>query len=79
MYYREVVVAHTISLRLQDDNFRRLDYLCRELERTKSYIIKKALQQYLDSYSEYEIALGRLKDKDDEIISSDEMRKRFGL
>lgn len=42
-------MAHTISLRLQDDSFSRLEYLCQELERTKSYIIKKALEQYLDS------------------------------
>ncbi|MCK4358713.1 MAG: ribbon-helix-helix protein, CopG family [Candidatus Cloacimonetes bacterium] len=72
-------MPHTISLRLQDSTFENLDKLCRELERNKSYIIKKALNQYISSYADYQIALDRLRNKDDEIISSDEMRNRLGL
>jgi RHH-type transcriptional regulator, rel operon repressor / antitoxin RelB len=45
----------------------------------KAYIMKKALESYLDEYSDYLIALERLHDKDDRVISSQEMRKRLGL
>jgi len=72
-------MPHIISLRLQDSSFDKLENLCQELDRTKTYIIKKALEQYIDSYSDYQIALERLRDKDDEIISSDELRSRLAL
>ena len=72
-------MPHTISLRLKDNIFEKLEFLCKDLDRNKSYIIKKALERYLEDYSDYQIALDRLRDKDDEIISSVEMRKRLEL
>jgi RHH-type rel operon transcriptional repressor/antitoxin RelB len=72
-------MAHTISLRLQDKTFKKLDKLCQELDRTKSYILKKALDQYINNYADYQIALDRLRDKDDEIISAEDMRKKLDL
>ncbi|MBC8527800.1 MAG: ribbon-helix-helix protein, CopG family [Candidatus Cloacimonetes bacterium] len=72
-------MAHTISLRLKDNTFDKLNYLCQELDRSKSYIIKKALEQYINAYSDYQIALERLRNKDDEIISSDELRSKLGV
>ena len=72
-------MPHTISLRLQDKTFKKLDKLCQELDRTKSYILKKALDQYINNYADYQIALDRLRDKDDEIISAEDMRKKLGL
>jgi len=45
----------------------------------KADIMKKALESYLDEYSDYLIALERLHDKDDREISSEEMRKLLGL
>ena len=72
-------MPHTISLRLQDGAFEKLDELSNELDRSKSYIIKRALDQYFDSYAHYQIALDRLKDKDDKIISAEDMRSMLGL
>lgn len=72
-------MPHTISLRLQEKTFKKLDKLCQELDRTKSYILKKALDQYINNYADYQIALDRLRDKDDEIISTENMRKILGL
>jgi len=72
-------MSQTITFRLKKPIYERLDELCRELDRNKSYIIKKALERYLEDYSDYQIALDRLKDKDDKIISFEEMRNRFGL
>ena len=67
----------SISLRLPDDVATQLDDIATNIERSKSYLIKKAIEQYLEEYVDYQIALDRLNDKDDEIISSKEMRKRL--
>ncbi len=69
----------TLSLRLPDEVAEKLEDLANETHRSKTYIIRTALEQYLTEYSEYQVALDRLKDKDDEIISSKEMRERLGL
>ena len=72
-------MPHTISLRLKDGTFEKLDELSKELDRSKSYIVKKALDQYFDSYADYQIALDRFKDKDDRILSAEDMRSMLGL
>ena len=45
----------------------------------RSFIIKSALEQYLDEYADYQIALDRLKDKQDKIITSEDLRKELGI
>ena len=72
-------MPHTISLRLKDGAFEKLGELSKGLDRSKSYIVKKALNQYFENYADYQIALDRLKDKDDKIISAEDMRSRLGL
>jgi len=72
-------MASTVSLRLSGELSEKLEQISKETQRTKTFIIKTALTQYLDDFSDYQIALDRLNDKDDEIISPREMRKRLGL
>ena len=72
-------MAHTISLRLKDEVYDKLNNLCEEMDRNKSYLIRKAIEQYIDEYSDYQIALERLRDKDNKIISSNELRNKIGL
>lgn len=67
----------SVSLRLPEDIVTQLDEVAENIDRSKSYLIKKAIEQYLEEYADYQIALDRLNDKDDEIISSKEMRKRL--
>ena len=66
-----------ISLRLPEDIHERLEEIAVDTDRSKSYLIRKAIERYLDEYADYRIALERLHDKDDEIISSKELRKRL--
>ena len=47
------------------------------MNRPRSYLVRKAIEVYLEEYAEYQVALDRLRDKDDEVISSKELRKRF--
>jgi len=37
------------------------------------------LEQYLDEYADYQIALDRLRDKQDKIITSEDLRKELEI
>jgi RHH-type transcriptional regulator, rel operon repressor / antitoxin RelB len=67
-----------ISVRLPADLAKRLDALAREIERPRTFIIRKALESYLAETQDYQIALDRLKDSDDEVISADDVRRALG-
>jgi len=68
----------TVAIRLSDQEFKVLNSITRVTERTKTYILKEALRNYLREYVDYQIALDRLNDVRDEIISTKEMRKLLG-
>jgi RHH-type transcriptional regulator, rel operon repressor / antitoxin RelB len=68
-----ILISTSISVRLPDDIARNLEDLARTIERPKTYVIRKAIEEYLKEYADYLIALERLNDKDDRIISDAEM------
>jgi RHH-type rel operon transcriptional repressor/antitoxin RelB len=68
-----------MSVRLPVEIVSELEELASSLDRSKTYIVRKALESYLEEYADYFVALERLRDKDDGIISSGEMRERLGL
>jgi len=68
-----------ISVRLPKTLADRLDSIAKETERPRSYIIQKALESYIEDYADLQVALDRLHDKTDPIISGKELRKSFGL
>ena len=68
-----------ISLRLPDVILKPLDKLSEESERPRTYLIKKALEIYLEEYQDYQTAMDRLHDKNDTIISPAELRKKLGV
>lgn len=70
-------MAEATSIRLPEELAEKLDRLTRALDRPKSYVIKKALQEYIEEYEDYLIALERLRNKDDRIISEKEIRERL--
>ena len=72
-------MSTTVSLRIPDDLAEKLADIARETERPKSFIIQKAIESYLDDIADLQVALDRLQDKTDKIISSDEMKKAFGI
>ena len=71
-------MSSSLSVRLPDRTARALEKLSRLTDRPKTYFVEKALESYLAEYSDYQIALDRLKDKDDPIISSAELKRRLG-
>lgn len=68
-----------ISVRLPEDLASQLDSIARETERSRSFIIQKALESYVEDFADLQIALDRLHDKGDEVVSAKEMRKSLGL
>jgi len=72
-------MGKALSIRMSDSMAERLERLSKEINRSKAYIIKSALQKYFDEYADYQVALDRIRDKDDRIISSEEMRELFDI
>ena len=68
-----------ISVRLPKELAEQLDNIAKETERPRSFIIQKALESYIDDYADLQVALDRLHDKTDPVVSSKELRKSLGL
>lgn len=71
------MATNLISLRLPDELLKVLDSVSKATERSRTFILRKAIENYLEEYVDYQIALDRLNDKDDAIISSKELRSRI--
>ncbi len=63
-----------VGLRIPDTLEQQVEKLAEHLQRSKSFIIRKALETYINEYADYQIAIERLYDKDDEIVSASQMR-----
>ncbi len=72
-------MSTAMSLRLPDDVAVELEELAETLDRPKTYIVVKALERYLEEYADHMVALERLRDKDDKVITGRQMRERLGL
>ena len=68
-----------LSARLPQEPIRALDQIASLVDRPRSYLVRKAVEAYVEEYAEYQVALDRLRDKDDKIISGKELHKRLGL
>ena len=68
-------MSEAVSVRLPEDVAKRLEELAKSLVRPKTYIVTKALREYLEEYEDYLIALHRLNDKDDRLVSEKELVK----
>lgn len=71
-------MSNSLSVRLPDRTARALEKLSKMTDRPKTYFVEKALESYLAEYADYQIALDRLRDKDDAIISSADLKRRLG-
>lgn len=72
-------MATPISLRLPDAIAEKLEDIARSTERSRSYLIRKAVEEYIEEYRDAQDALLRLHDDDDRVISEKELRKRLGI
>ena len=72
-------MSAAISVRLPKALADQLDTVAKETERPRSYIIQKAIESYIEDYADLQVALDRLHDRTDPIISGKELRKSLGL
>jgi len=72
-------MSTAISVRLPRGLAEQLDHIAAETERPRSYIIQKALESYIEDYSDLQIALDRLHDKTDPVVSRKELKQSLGL
>jgi RHH-type rel operon transcriptional repressor/antitoxin RelB len=83
MYYNKIHwrqdMSKAISIRIPEDLASKLSEIAKETERTKSFHVQKALEAYLVELADLQIALDRLHDPSDPIVSIDEMRKELEL
>lgn len=73
------MMSSLISLRVSVVIGEELTKLAKSLDRSKTYIIRKAIETYLEEYADYQIALERLRDQKDAILTSAEFKKRLGF
>jgi len=69
----------TISVRVTDALADELENVAKEAERSKSFIIQKAIEAYLEDYADLQIALDRLRDTSDGVVGSKDLRDSLGL
>ena len=65
-------MGHVLNFRLPEKLEMKLKTVCARIDRPRSYVLRGALEMYLEEYEDYLIALGRLNDKDDPILNYDE-------
>ena len=72
-------MSTAISVRLPDSVAKKLGRVAKESERSKSFVVQKAVETYLEDFADLQVALDRLRDTSDEVVSNDDMRASLGL
>ena len=72
-------MSTAVSVRLPDTVARRLGRVAKETERSRSFVVTKAVETYLDDFADLQVALDRLHDSADPVVSSKEMRASLGI
>jgi RHH-type rel operon transcriptional repressor/antitoxin RelB len=72
-------MSTALSVRIPDHLASKLAQIASETERSKSFLIQKALESYLRDLADLQVAYDRLKDPLDSIVSAEDMREELGL
>ena len=72
-------MGKTVSVRLPDKMEKDLNGLSKETGVSKSDLVKEALRGYLNETRGYYIALKRLRDDDDPLYTTKQMKKLLGF
>ena len=66
-----------VSVRLPEKLAKELDQISKETERSRSFHIQKAIEMYIEECADLQIALDRLNDPTDSVISMDDVRSKL--
>lgn len=72
-----MAIEGIISLRVEAELKRRVDEVARRTGRSKAWVIRKAVDLYLEDIEDIEMSEQRLADPKDKVISSDELMSRL--
>lgn len=72
-------MSKAISIRMPDELAAKLAEIAQETERSKSFHVQKALEAYLSEVADLQVALDRLHDTSDRVVTVDDMRKALEL
>jgi len=72
-------MSKAISIRISEDLALKLSEISKETERPKSFHVQKALEAYLTELADLQVAIDRLHDTSDPIVSIDDMRKKIEI
>jgi RHH-type rel operon transcriptional repressor/antitoxin RelB len=72
-------MSTAISVRLPELLAQELGEVARETDRSKSYLIQKAIEAYLDDLADLQISMDRLHDTTDAVVSLEDMKADLGL
>ena len=72
-------MSTAVSIRLPETLAKELDHIAEETERPRSFHVQKALETYIENFADVQIALDRLRDSKDPVISGRDLRKSLGL
>ena len=67
-----------LAVRLPEKLEHKLDDLATQTGRTKSFYVRKAIEEFLDNHEDYLIALARLEKRNPR-LSLEELEKELGL
>lgn len=67
-----------LSIRVPVPLAEELNQIAEETERSRSFHIQKALENYIAEYADLQIALDRLRNPRDPAVSGNELRKSLG-
>lgn len=68
-----------LSVRLPDSLAAELEEVAAATERSRSFLVQKAIEAYLSEHADLQVALDRLNDPSDPVVSLDAMRAELDL
>ena len=71
-------MSNVVATRFTDEVLAELDQVARELRRTRAELVRRAVEIYLAEYADHQIALDRLNDPNDPVVSTEQLWHELG-
>jgi predicted transcriptional regulator len=68
-------MSTSLSVRISEPLAKELDEVAKSTERSRSFHIQQALKSYLKEQADLQIALDRMQDSTDPVVSMEDMKK----
>lgn len=72
-------MSEVLEVKLSDDLKSQLKNISHQLKKNEEKIVNEAIKEYIENIKDYDIALKRLNDKNDKIISLEELKDKIGI